>query len=566
MTETTYWTRRPLSRRGMIRAGGLAGAGLAGAALIGCGDDDEDPPPAAATPAAPGTTPAATPDADGDGPRSGGTLGMMNAIPQAHFNPITNPAGSEITLSVTHVYDMMFTPRLDDRVMVLEAAESAELVDETTLVVTLKDGLVYQDRPPVNGRPVSSEDIAVMQDYITNEEAAGDRSFQDLLLDSTETPDDQTIVFNLRQPSAYLFTGTQLGAGFHGLIVPRELTEGDLAGTEPVGSGPYMLDDYQLEVRYEYVKSPTYRRAAEGQPYIDRRVRLPMTDNAALEAAFRGEQIHQWIPPSESADRIARDLGERVNVTEFTGLNMVTWNMSAAREQYDDERVREAFYRAFNPDELIDLVADGWAVKATGKIAQGLDAYLLDESDSAEYLRYDEAEARSLLDAAGFDFEHVYEMTTLAGAVNESMLQVFTEQWRRIGVQTRAVVAPAPEWLPNISRTGNYDFVGGVVHPGWDSPQRPMRLHHTNSFTIHQAMGMRDPEIDAMIERTEQIIDRDEQIESIKDLQMELLRRYSHMSYVYTPIQRELLWAHVRDWEFTPTNAVMYRTEAWMDV
>ncbi len=570
MPESNYWTTglsRRTSRRGLIRAGAIGGAGLAGLALVGCGDDDD---PASPTPTQPpsGATGTATPSATDtptpEGPRQGGTLGMPNGIPQDNFNPVVN-TGDANGLTAWHVYDRPIRSSLEAPGYELYAAESIEVPDELTVVMTLKEGLVYQDRPPVNGRGVRTEDIALLHEYARDEERTVDKSFQSEFLDTMDTPDDRTIIFNLKQPNGYLFTGTHLGWPHNNCIIPSELILGDLDTTEPIGSGPYMLDSYQFGVRYEYVRSPTWREADEGKPYIDRRIRLPLTDSAALEAAFRGEQTHVWIPTADQADRLISDLGDRINTTEFVALNLFTWNMSSEREVFNDERVREAFYRNYDADEMINLVANGWAVKATGKVAQGLEPYVLDESESAEYLRHDRDEARQLLDAAGWDFDQTYVNTTLTSPVNNTAVEVFSEQLRQIGIATNIDVRPASEWLPNMANTGDYDFSGGVSHPAYDAPGRAMRLHHSNTLSHHNATNIRDPQIDGMIEEAERTVDREANIELVKDIQRLLLERYAHLSYNFTLVQRELSWNYVQDWEFSPTNAVMYRTEAWLD-
>jgi peptide/nickel transport system substrate-binding protein len=574
MPETTYWTRglnHRTSRRGLLRAGAIGGAGLAGLALVGCGDDDDPAgtpaatqPPSGATGTPPPST-TETPAPPAGGPRQGGTLGMPNGIPQENFNPVVN-TGDANGLTAWHVYDRPLRASLDDPGYELYAAESVEVPDELTVVMVLQDGLVYQNRPPVNGRGVVTEDIALLHEYARDEERTIDKSFQTEFLDTMETPDDRTIIFNLKQPDGYLFTGTHLGWPHNNCIIPSELTLGDLDTMEPVGSGPYMLDDYQFGVRYEYVRSPTWREADEGKPYIDRRIRLPLTDSAALEAAFRGEQLHVWIPTADQATRLIDDLGDNLNVEEFIALNLFIWNMSSEREHFNDERVREAFYRNYDAEEMIELVANGWAVKATGKVAQGLEPYVLDESESEEFLRHDREAARQLLDAAGWDFDQTYVNTTLTSAVNNTAVEVFSEQLRQIGVNTTIDVRPASEWLPNVANTGDYDFTGGVGHPAYDAPGRAMRLHHTNTLSHHHATNIRDPQIDAMIEEAETTVDREANIELVKEIQRELLRKYAHLSYNFTLIQRELRWNYVQDWEFNKTNAVMYRTEAWMDV
>ncbi len=570
MAEGNYWDRSRVSRRGLIRGGGVLGVGLAGAALIGCGDDDDGSPsptqpPSGTATQAPGGTTTPEPGNGGDGPRQGGVLHMNTTSPQANFNQVINwHEGNQ--LSGITIYDRLISPRLDERVYVLEAAEEVEIVDDVTIRFTLRPGMVFEDKAPVNGREVIADDIVTMQEYARDEERAESRVFQTQSMESVEAPDDRTVVFTLQRPNAYLWTGTQLGQPANQTIVPSELVLGDFEQSEPIGSGPYRLKNYQFQTRYEYERSPTYRRADEGLPYIDERVVLAMTDSAALESAFRSQQLEVLQTfPAETADRLVRDLGDQLVVTEFTALNPFTRNLSRARETWDDVRAREAFYRWFNPDTYIDLVANGWAVAVPGQLPVGLEKWQLSDAEAGDYKRYDPEEARQLLEAAGFDFNREYELTTITGAVNETALQVMEEQMRQVGINVTYKVAPASEWLPNITSTGDYD-VSVVGHPGYDSPATPLRLNHTVSGNINAWNGIRDPQIDALIEESEQLLDEQENIDKVKEVQIALLENYSHMSYVYTALQRELRYSYVQDWEVTAATHPMYRVEAWMDV
>ncbi len=573
MSERTYWTRQPhTSRRAFLRGSAVAGAGLAGLALLGCGDDDDTPTPTATATTPRGTatgTPDATETPGTDSPRQGGTIIQWTGTAAAHFDTPGN-AFEANTGSAQHVYDTLIISRSqDDRVYETLAAESLELVDETTLVVKLKEGLVFQDIAPVNGRPVITEDIAAMQAYVRDNETASDRTFQLGFIDwdgaGLETPDDQTLIYNFRRPSAYLFTGAQLGLPHSNCIAPREMLD-NFRETPPIGSGPYQLASHQFDVSYQYVRNPTYRLADEGMPYIDNRNVIVLPDSSAQETAFRADQITVFTPPAEMADRFERDLGDRITAVEHMSPALFTWNMSRARETFDDIRVREAFYRMFNPDEYIDLVAKGWAVKAPGKLSEALENYRMDPSEVDEYTRHDPEEARQLLEAAGFDFNATYSLTTIISPNNEIGIQVFAEQLRRIGVtNTEFEVTPAGEWLERISPTGDYDFVGTVQHPGWDSPARHLRMNHTDPQQNHRWFGLRDPEIDEMIELSETLVDREENFAKVHEIQMLLTQRYAHLSNVCTFINREVRWNRLHDWETNPWAVVKHRNEAWVD-
>jgi ABC-type transport system substrate-binding protein len=570
VTDVSYWSKQHghrWSRRNVLRTAGVGGAGLAGAALIGCGDDDPEPAaPAAGTPSTAATPAPAAPTGDD---RFGGQFFGLTTSPQENFNQVANWQEAN-NLSGIHVYDRPFSPRPDERIYVLEAAESVELADDTTLVLRLKEGLIYQDRAPVNGRPVDAQDIVELHEFVLRTDRVHNPLFQQVVMDSVEATDDRTAVFHLKQPSAYLFTNAQLGFAANALI-PRELVLGDFDQAEPVGSGPYQLKSYQFGVRYDYERSPSFREAP--LPYIDERAVLAMTDASAIEAAFRGEQVHVWRPPSEIADRLTRDLGDQLEVTEFLSFVAYAWNLSSKRDYFDDERVREAFYRMFEPQEYIELVAGGRAVPVPGHLPASFTPYQLDWDEQLEdgqtvreHKRHDIEAARQLLDAAGFDFDRTYELSTITGAINETGLQVWEQQIARAGIRNvRYHVRPAGEWLSEVTTTGNFDFVV-IQHSAEDTPQRRLRLHHTEPQVTHQAFNIGDPEIDALIEASEQEMNFEAHVEYAKAAQRLLLQRYAHRAPVYTPQDRELMWGYVRDWEFNAATHPMHRAEAWLDV
>lgn len=573
-THDNWWTRNRASRRALLRGGGAAGLGLAGAALIGCGDDDDSgASPTATSPAGSTSTPSggstgtSTPAASNEGPRQGGHVGLRAAsIPQDNFDIAVN-WGEAIGLSGIHVYDRILSLPLDGtNTYVLEAGESIEVQDELTVVAKLKEGLVYQDKAPVNGRPVRTEDIAQWYEYVKNAEGVLWGTFHQDVLDYTETPDDRTLVIHLKQPTAYLFSMVQLGNPGEQAIIPPELFD-NIGQNEPVGSGPYQMKEYQFGVSYTYERNPTYWGASENLPYIDERTVLVLPDASAQEAAFRSEQINTLLAQtSETADRMINDLGDQLIVEEMVGLNTRCWNCSSQRDTWDDMRVREGLYRAIQPDVYVDLVEGGWAELCTGITPAGLTNFQLDESISSQYKFQDPEAGRQLLEAAGFDFNGEYLISSQISPINEVMVQVFANQLSEIGVRTRIELMPVPEWLEDMAGTGNYDFFAGG-HPSYETPQIPLRLHHANTRQVNKATNIADPEIDAMIEESERTVDPDAHREQVMRIQEELLKRYAHLYQVMSPINRALTWSYVHDWRYNPSTSLPeYNKAAWVDV
>jgi hypothetical protein len=99
------------------------------------------------------------------------------------------------------------------------------------------------------------------------------------------------------------------------------------------------------------------------------------------------------------------------------------------------------------------------------------------------------------------------------------------------GVKARIVPLLIAEFLAQKISTGNWDtFV--AYWPGYDSPQVPLRLHHTETQHVHRYAGLKDPTIDKMIEKSEQTIDRNERIKLVKEIQIALLDKYTPMIWL----------------------------------
>ena len=112
--------------------------------------------------------------------------------------------------------------------------------------------------------------------------------------------------------------------------------------------------------------------------------------------------------------------------------------------------------------------------------------------------------------------------------------------------------------------TGNWEmFVADW--PGYDSPQVPLRLQHTQTNHVHKYAGLKDPAIDKLIEQAEVTIDKNARIKLVKDIQTALLDKYTPMIYLENPTIFIARYKYVRDYQYNPATVTMYRLEAWLD-
>ena len=192
-----------------------------------------------------------------------------------------------------------------------------------------------------------------------------------------------------------------------------------------------------------------------------------------------------------------------------------------------DIRFRKAMYRTIKRKQFIDLIYAGKAVAPTGILAAGqIKDYLLDAKETEEFFKNDLAggQAADLGHRLGHqqrDRHHLPAGRQRQPAVGRDHQAADGRSWPEDPIE----IGNAGEFLPRSNR-GEYDIFTGT-HPGYDSPQAPMRQNHSDSRLAFGGTALGEPDIDRMIEKAEQTPDFKENVKLVKALQLELLKRYT---------------------------------------
>ncbi|MFF3425234.1 ABC transporter substrate-binding protein [Streptomyces sp. NPDC002602] len=324
--------------------------------------------------------PAANPAAANDGktlggtPTKGGTLTVLSNQDFSHLDPARNWT----------MPTMDFGTRLLYRTLVTFKAEpgkaGSELVPDLatdlgtpsdggrTWTFTLKEGVKYEDGTPVRAQDVKynversfAPDLTGGPDYAAQYLAGGESykgPLQGQHLDSIKTPDDRTIVFQLRRPVAD-FSATATLPTF--APVPQSKETGTRYDARPFSSGPYKIESYDRDkklvlVRNEHwdARTDTVRKAypdrfvvvmgLKGGQIDDRIIAGEGADASAVQYSdMRPESAPKVLP---KADVKARLLAESQGCTEMLHLNN-------SRAPFDDPRVREAMQYAVDKEAVV---------------------------------------------------------------------------------------------------------------------------------------------------------------------------------------------------------------------
>lgn len=432
-----YWmnlNRRRLSRRAVVRGGAVAGASAFALAIAGCSSSNNNTsggnatankaatsvaPPAtpAAGAAAPSSTPlttaggaatrAAATTATASAGKRGGTIHLSKAQKDTGLDPqvtVTNPLHEAKAYSHTHTY------RFSTDEVLFDVATAYEQTDPTTLTFKIRDGVTFQDTPPMNGRALTSEDIAYTFSRFPitlKNNASQVNQIQWGWMDSFQTPDKQTLVIKQKFPWASNLAA--MGSISFGIVAKEavEANSGNLGNVMNAGSGPYMMtkrDDtgtkYVRNAKYFQHTNPSPTYLVDG-PYIDSWEERIIADGAAVKAAFLAGDLDLLDTSAVPVDKqLADELAKTSGVTVAKGPANTHLIMAFDNVKWTDMRLRQAVSLAIDRDAFIKTIYLGDGLYG-GPVSAGFTTLAFTQDQLKRYEQYDPKKAKELWGAAG---------------------------------------------------------------------------------------------------------------------------------------------------------------------
>lgn len=215
-------------------------------------------------------------------------------------------------------------------------------------------------------------------------------------IDKIEAIDPLTVKITLKQPIPSLLG---LVANYHGgNIVSKKAAEerGADFATQPVGTGPFMVENYVPQERVTFVANPDYFR---GTPKLDGIEYRYIPSDSARDLALRageldvsyGRQDQEWI------DSVGRTDGLTVDIMRPAELQQFHLNTKSA--PLDNIEVRRAVATALNRPEYIQFIGESLAQPAGSVIPAGNLGW---DGSTPIYGEGDAEAARKMLADAGF--------------------------------------------------------------------------------------------------------------------------------------------------------------------
>ena len=376
-------------------------------------------------------------------------------------------------------------------------AESWENPDPLTYIYKLRDNVFFHDKPPVNGRQLTADDLAANYDrlqgigrFAGQDPAVHTWGTRSVPMESATATDKLTLVIKLSKP--HPDTHRQLFDDCHIRAFPPETFDTLDDANELIGTGPFMMDEFVSATSITYDRNPNYWKDDEKfpgnrLPYVDKLVLLQMSDQATIIAALRSGQVDitgemgvARIQSIASALELQKtNPGMQLFPIAFRNETTSGIKISAGGP-LSDVRVRRALQMALDNETIRDTYFYGFGEwKAQGPIGplwvgyhNAFDTW---PEELQGYYSYDQEGAERLLDEAdyprgadGVRFRTSMWQNAARSDIGYHELQV--GYWKKIGVEVELNVLDNATLLGKMN-SGDWEGMTGWWNAGADYSQ-----------------------------------------------------------------------------------------------
>ncbi len=439
----------------------------------------------------------------GGGP-PGGLLVVLADREPDHLNPLTFSS-----TPAYHAVHLMFRAlaRRDSTLSnyAPDLAQAWRMEDDSTLVLELRDDVLWHD-----GAPVTAQDVVFTIERQRDPLTASPRQADVAAVTAVHARDSTTVEVRLRRGGPYavnaLLEVVPVPQHLLGDIPPAELRNSAF-GRNPVGNGFYRFGNWTAGQSLTLVANAD---KPDGRAAIERIVMRFLPDmNSAITELLTGQgDLIAKLPPDQ---RIRVDAADHVEVHSGPRVRpaWIAWN--TRRPPLDDARVRRALLMAVDREEIASALFGDVGEPAWSPIP----AAVREHSPAMQPVPYDTDGARRLLAEAGWrdsDGDGIADRNgqplrididfISTDPTRRDVLVAMQSMLRDIGV---ALVPRAYESTAWVTRLREGDFAGSFWGWGWGPGtvgSNAEMIFHSRSIPPSgpNFAASSDPRIDALID------------------------------------------------------------------
>ncbi|OLC89209.1 MAG: hypothetical protein AUJ05_13150 [Candidatus Rokubacteria bacterium 13_1_40CM_3_69_38] len=509
-----------VTRRDLLKLGGAAVAAEAVLPLLDCGA------------------------AEAQTPKRGGIFRIRGEDATTGFDPHLSANHHRIATNLSFTHSRLVKVRAGASVVPgtlpiePDLAESWIQPSDRTYVFKLRKGVRWHSKAPVNGRELTADDVKYTYERFLTVKGNPSRSMLGLV-EKIDALDRYTVRFALSEPFGWFLD--YLATTVMWVVAPEAVERfGDLRRAEAcIGTGPWMLERYEPNVRLTFVRNPNY--FLPGLPYTDGiEVTIDEDPSSRLAAWLAGR--YDFAPEyGQCVRRLDLDVARRRKpalktqdfIVLFGGITM----MKLDREPFRDVRVRRALALASNwkegletnawslgngaPNPTIPAALREWTIPITQLTPEGRRLYDQDLS-----------EAKRLLAQAGFPTGLKVPLDATLGWSPDyvDLLQVVMRNWKEAGIETELRGKEFGAFMAS-AIYGKFEKLAHSLRGGTPIADLSLYNFHVPGEALNSS-GVDDPKLTDMIRLQRRMLDPVKRREIVYDIQRYLAEQ---VYYHYDP-------------------------------
>ncbi|CCG87354.1 ABC transporter substrate-binding protein SapA [Erwinia piriflorinigrans] len=347
--------------------------------------------------------------------RQSGFVYCVNGVINT-FNPQLASGGLVVDTLAAQLYDRLLDVDPYTYRLIPELAESWEVLDSgATYRFHLRQDVPFQHTPWFTPtRPMNADDVVFSFGRVFDRHHpwhnvnGGNYPYFDSLqfvdaVQSVKKLNNRTVEIRLNSPDASFLWHL---ATHYAPVLSNEYAERltkvdhpELLDRQPVGTGPFMLNDYRSG---QYIRLQRHDGYWKGQPRMSQVVvDISAGGTGRLSKLLTGE-CDVLAYPAASQLSILRD-DPRLRLTLRPGMNIAYLAFNTRKAPLDNPKVRQALALAINNERLMASIYYGTAETAASILPRASWAY----DTEAHVTPYNPAQARQELQALGIDNLHL---------------------------------------------------------------------------------------------------------------------------------------------------------------
>lgn len=412
-----------------------------------------------------------------------------------------------------------YTDKLDFKPVL---AKSWEISDDRRIYkFNLQTGVKFHD-----GTPMTADDVIFSAMKFMRALSLRSRIVFEPI-EKAEAPDDHTVIFTLKEPTAAFMMGF---GGTAMPVVPRHLN--DVAdyrtnpnNAKPIGTGPFKLAEWRRGSFIKLVRHEEYWKP--NRPFLDEIVYRFVPDAQSRALALQSGQVQlaggSDIEPFD-LPRFQAQPNLQVTSKGWEYYGPMSWiELNKRVKPLDDARVRRAMSMAIDRDFIVQRLWFGMGKAATGPFCESTKHY----DPNVRMAAFDVAAANKLLDEAGYKADSRGVRFTLRhaalpyGEVWTRLSEYFRSAMQRIGI---ALTMENNDTATHIARFGNWDFDTAVsfIYQAGDANIGLEQYFATASIRkvpFNNVGGYSNPRVDEILAQTRTMTDAAQRQTLLTELQ-----------------------------------------------